>query len=49
MSPFEILIGENPRRAQDLNVAEFIPGNITPKTVGIYNMLVGRAKADMSL
>jgi hypothetical protein len=45
LSPFEILIGENPIREQDLDIVERLPYQVTPPMTKSFQQLVDRAYA----
>ena len=45
LSPFEIMIGENPLRAHDLELADQLPHELTPPMTKAFRMLVDRASA----
>ncbi|KAL8440666.1 hypothetical protein Emed_007669 [Eimeria media] len=43
LSPFEVMIGENPLRASDLDVVEIFEPTITPPMTKLFQRLVDRA------
>ena len=45
LSPFEVMIGENPLRACDLDVVETLEPTITPPMTKLFQQLVDRAAA----
>ena len=45
LSPFEIMIGENPLRAHDLELTETVTYELTPPMTKAFQMLVDRASA----
>lgn len=45
LSPFEVMIGENPLRAQDLDVVDQLPCTFSPPMTKAFRQLVDRARA----
>lgn len=49
LSPFEVMIGENPVRSQDLDVVDQFPPTVTPPMTKAFRLLVDRAAAHLEL
>ena len=47
LSPFEVMIGENPVRSQDLDVVESFPPLPAPQMTKAFRLLVDRAAAHL--
>ncbi|KAL8443247.1 hypothetical protein Emed_006922 [Eimeria media] len=47
LSPFEVMIGENPLRASDLDVVDNFDDTITPPMTKLFQQLVDRAAANL--
>lgn len=47
LSPFEVMIGENPTRSQDLDVVETFPPMVSPMMTKAFRLLVDRAAAHL--
>ncbi|KAL8453083.1 hypothetical protein Emag_002009 [Eimeria magna] len=47
LSPFEIMLGENPLRPQDLDLVDVFPPTLTPPMTKAFRLLVDRASAHL--